>query len=121
MRVYNYKDGKAVFVNNERTFISENVAKVIEIGINYPDNLQADAGVTTPDFVRHKDEDILKMAELVEVEHFVIPEKQTDITFFLYKGKVLKISGKIGPYTETKLSCFNLEDLYEQLKTGNYK
>lgn len=36
MKIYNYKEGKAVFVNNEKVFISENAALLLQ---EFPDYL----------------------------------------------------------------------------------
>ena len=42
MKIYNYKTGKAVFVNNEKIEISNKVAEILENYTMFPGNMYQD-------------------------------------------------------------------------------
>ena len=45
MKIYNYKTGKAVFVNNEKIEISNKVAEILENYTMFPENMYQDLGI----------------------------------------------------------------------------
>ena len=94
MKIYNYKTGKAVFVNNEKIEISNKVAEILENYTMFPGNMYQDLGIDKRAFVQDKDEDLLKMAEATEVENFESNgENNFNVTFMLYKGVVFGVYG----------------------------
>lgn len=95
MKIYNYKTGKAVFVNNEKIEISNKVAEILENYTMFPGNMYQDLGIDKRAFVQDKDEDLLKMAEATEVENFESNgENNFNVTFMLYKGVVFGVYGE---------------------------
>ena len=48
MKIYNYKTGKAVFVNNEKIEISNKVAEILENYTMFPGNMYQDLGIDKP-------------------------------------------------------------------------
>ena len=84
MKIYNYKTGKAVFVNNEKIEISNKVAEILENYTMFPENMYQDLGIEKRPFVQDKDGDVLKMAESTEVENFESNgENNFNVTFML--------------------------------------
>ena len=77
MKIYNYKTGKAVFVNNEKIEISNKVAEILENYTMFPENMYQDLGIEKRPFVQDKDGDVLKMAESTEVKISKVMEKIT--------------------------------------------
>lgn len=82
MKIYNYKTGKAVFVNNEKIEISNKVAEILENYTMFPENMYQDLGIEKRPFVQDKDGDVLKMAESTEVENF----ESNEIIYFTFIG-----------------------------------
>lgn len=52
MKIYNYKTGKAVFVNNEKIEISNKVAEILENYTMFPENMYQDLGIEKRPFVQ---------------------------------------------------------------------
>lgn len=117
MKIYNYKTGKAVFVNNEKIEISNKVAEILENYTMFPENMYQDLGVEKRPFVQDKDEDVLKMAEATELEKFENNgENNFNITFMLYKGVVFGVYGEYEGQDANCLKQFDLNQVYNEFK-----
>nr|WP_306449065.1 hypothetical protein [Odoribacter splanchnicus] len=117
MKIYNYKTGKAVFVNNEKIEISNKVAEILENYTMFPENMYQDLGIEKRPFVQDKDEDVLKMAESTEVENFESNgENNFNVTFMLYKGVVFGVYGEYEGQDANCLRQFNLTQVYNEFK-----
>ena len=120
MKIYNYKTGKAVFVNNEKIEISNKVAEILENYTMFPGNMYQDLGIEKRPFVQDKDEDVLKMAEATEVENFESNgENNFNVTFILYKGVVFGVYGEYEGQDANCLRQFNLNQVYNEFKNTN--
>lgn len=117
MKIYNYKTGKAVFVNNEKIEISNKVAEILENYTMFPEDMYRDLGIEKRPFVQDKDEDVLKMAEATEVENFESNgENNFNITFMLYKGVVFGVYGEYEGQDANCLRQFDLNQVYNEFK-----
>lgn len=120
MKIYNYKTGKAVFVNNEKIEISNKVAEILENYTMFPGNMYQDLGIDKRAFVQDKDEDLLKMAEATEVENFESNgENNFNVTFMLYKGVVFGVYGEYEGQDASCLRQFDLNQVYNEFKNTN--
>lgn len=120
MKIYNYKTGKAVFVNNEKIEISNKVAEILENYTMFPGNMYQDLGIDKRAFVQDKDEDLLKMAESTEVENFESNgENNFNVTFMLYKGVVFGVYGEYEGQDASCLRQFDLNQVYNEFKNTN--
>lgn len=117
MKIYNYKTGKSVFLNNQKVEISNKVAEILENYTMFPENMYQDLGIEKIPFVQDKDEDVLKMAEATELEHFESNgENNFDVTFMLYKGVVFGVYGDYEGQDAKCLRQFDLNQVYNQFK-----
>ena len=117
MKIYNYKTGKAVFVNNEKIEISNKVAEILENYTMVPGNMYQDLGIDKRAFVQDKDEDLLKMAEATELENFESNgENNFNVTFMLYKGVVFGVYGEYEGQDANCLRQFDLNQVYNEFK-----
>ena len=117
MKIYNYKTGKAVFVNNEKIEISNKVAEILENYTMFPGNMYQDLGIDKRAFVQDKDEDLLKMAEATELENFESNgENNFNVTFMLYKGVVFGVYGEYEGQDANCLRQFDLNQVYNEFK-----
>lgn len=120
MKIYNYKTGKAVFVNNEKIEISNKVAEILENYTMFPEDMYRDLGIEKRPFVQDKDEDVLKMAESTEVENFESNgENNFNVTFMLYKGVVFGVYGEYEGQDASCLRQFDLNQVYNEFKNTN--
>lgn len=120
MKIYNYKTGKAVFVNNEKIEISNKVAEILENYTMFPENMYQDLGIEERPFVQDKDGDVLKMAESTEVENFESNgENNFNVTFMLYKGVVFGVYGEYEGQDASCLRQFDLNQVYNEFKNTN--
>ena len=120
MKIYNYKTGKAVFVNNEKIEISNKVAEILENYTMFPENMYQDLVIEKRPFVQDKDGDVLKMAESTEVENFESNgENNFNVTFMLYKGVVFGVYGEYEGQDASCLRQFDLNQVYNEFKNTN--
>lgn len=118
MKVYNYKTGKSVFINNVKTDISEETAFVIESNPIFPEEMYKTLGLNRVTFVQDSDETILKLAENTQVENFTFKSEQNDfdVTFLLYNGVPFWISGEYQGQDASVLRQFNINQVYTEFK-----
>ena len=117
MKVYNYKTGKAIFVNNEKIGISNKVAEILENYTIFPKQMYQNLGIDKNEFVQDRDEDILRMAEATEVEHFESNgENNFDVTFMIYGGSVFGVYGEYEGQDASCLGNFDLNQVYAEFK-----
>ena len=120
MKIYNYKTGKAVFVNNEKIEISNKVAEILENYTMFPENMYQHLAIEKRPFVQDKDGDVLKMAESTEVENFESNgENNFNVTFMLYKGVVFGVYGEYEGQDASCLRQFDLNQVYNEFKNTN--
>lgn len=121
MKIYNYKTGKAVFINNVKTEISEDVAMVLERRPCFPKQMYEDLELEHVTFVRDSDETTLKLAENTTVERFVVKKGDWDfdVTFLLYNGSVFSVYGDYNGQDAGLLRQFDLNQVYNEFK--NFK
>ena len=109
MKIYNYKTGKAVFVNNEKIEISNKVAEILENYTMFPENMYQDLGIEKRPFVQDKDgEPIVGATVLIEGTNmgtvtdvdgrFVMSASKEDklvVSYIGMKGTKVKVASKV--------------------------
>lgn len=120
MKIYNYKTGKAVFINNVKTDISEETAFVLESSPIFPEEMYKDLGLNRVTFVRDSDETTLKLAGNTQIENFTLKNEQYDfnVTFLLYKGVPFWIFGEYQGQDASILRQFNINQVYIEFKNN---